>query len=507
MLPLLLVALQTTAAGRAPVDSRIFANVAAGQQSTMLVVLREQADLSKAAAIADRAERRRFVYESLLANAETAQAPLRRRLDELGVRYRPHFLMNMLEVEGNASVAAELSARRDVAAIAANRGAPLSRPLPWEPRLVPRLSFTDINEPNLEKVRAPELWSRGFRGQGIVIGVADTGFEWDHPALRGRYRGTDGSHDYAWHDAIHDPAPGNPCGADSPAPCDDDGHGTGTAGLSVGDAGPGNRIGMAPGATLIGCRNMDRGTGTPARYTECFEWLLAPTDSSGNNPRPDLGADVINDSWSCPASEGCTDANVLETVVENVRAAGVAVVFAAGNEGTDSGGMPACFTVDEPPAIYSAAISVGATWLDDTIASFSSVGPVTLDGSNRLKPDLTAPGVGLRTAAMSAGYADSFTGTSAASPEVAGAIALLWSAVPGLAGDVDKTVLALEAGAVPRTAPGLNCGGFSGDQVPNPVYGWGRLDVESAYERAVNDRVEPVVHGHDPETRAVPTRP
>ena len=137
---------------------------------------------------------------------------------------------------------------------------------------------------------------------------------------------------------------------------------------------------------------MDRGNGTPARYTECFEWMLAPTDSQGQNPRPDLGADVINDSWTCPPSEGCTDPDVLESVVDNVRAAGIAVVFAAGNEGSELAGVPECFTVDEPPAIYQSAISVGATWLDDTIASFSSIGPVSLDGSNRLKPDLVGPG-------------------------------------------------------------------------------------------------------------------
>ena len=491
------------------VDPRLFEGMAEGERARFLVVLREQADLSGAAAIGDRAEKRRFVYETLRAQAESAQAPLRERLSRAGVRFRAHYLVNMLEVEGDAATARDLAARGDVASVEANRAARLTLPRPV-PSAVPRRESSGTIEPNIERIRAPALWDRGYTGQGIVVGVADTGFQWDHPALRAHYRGTDGagaSHDYAWHDAVHDAASGNPCGSDSPAPCDDSGHGTGTAGLALGDDGGENHIGAAPGATLIGCRNMDEGAGTPARYTECFEWLLAPTDSSGANPRPDLGADVINDSWTCPASEGCTDPQILRTVVENVRAAGVAVVFAAGNQGGLTGGrLPNCFTVADPPAIYDAAITVGATYLDDAIAYFSSVGPVTIDGSNRLKPDLTAPGVAVRTAAPAGGYAESFSGTSAAAPQVAGAVALLWSAVPGLAGDVDRTEEALELGAVARTVD-LTCGAFPGTAVPNPVFGWGRLDAEGAYERLVPPRAEPAPLGIRPAPRTVSSRP
>jgi serine protease AprX len=493
----------------APIDSRIFEDKAPGQRASFLVVLRERADLSAASAIPDRTERRRFVYDALRERAAAAQAPLRARLDRAGVTYRSHYLVNMVEVEGDAALASELAARDDVAAIAANRAAALSRPAPVAPRAVPRDATADTADANVEKVRATALWQRGFRGQGVVVGMADTGFQWDHPALRARYRGVDGNHAYAWHDAVHDAAAGNVCGSDAPAPCDDEGHGTATAGLAVGDGGPGAHIGTAPGATLIGCRNMDIGAGTPARYTECFEWLLAPTDAAGEHPRPDLGADIISNSWTCPVSEGCTDPNVLRDVVENVRAAGVALVFAAGNEGAAAlNGLRTCFTLTEPPAIYDAALTVGATYLDDSLAEFSSVGPVTVDGSNRVKPDLTAPGVALRSAAPMDKYAESFTGTSAAAPQVAGAIALLWSAVPDVAGDVDRTVEALESGAVARTMD-LNCGGYSGLEVPNPEFGWGRLDVEGAYLQFASapPRDDPAPVAHRPPARAIPSRP
>jgi serine protease AprX len=472
--------------GSAKVDPLIFEGKERGESAAFLVVLRDQADLSAAAAIRDRAARRTYVYEKLRAHAAATQARLRERLGAAGVRFRSHYLVDMIEVEGTKALATDLAAMADTRAIERNSPASL------EPRISAKKTERSAAggiEANVQKVRAPELWARGFTGQGIVIGVADTGFEWNHPALKRSYRGWDGSsvtHDYNWHDAIHDAAPNNPCGSDSPAPCDDYGHGTGVAGLAVGDDGLGNRIGVAPGARLIGCRNMAGGAGTPARYTECFEWFLAPTDSNGANPRPDLGADVINNSWSCPQSEGCTDPEILRAVVENVRAAGIPVVAAAGNYGIS------CGSIVDAPAIFDASFTIGAVDINDQMTGFSSIGPVTIDGSNRLKPDLCAPGQSTRTAAPGGSYRSEFTGTSAAAPHVAGGIALLWSAVPTLAGDVDETEAALEESALPLT--GLLpytpeeidrfCGGHDGLVIPNLIFGWGRLDVERAYELA-----------------------
>ena len=291
-----------------------------------------------------------------------------------------------------------------------------------------RRGRTEI-EPNLVLIGAPQVWDRGFTGQGIVVGIADTGVGWRHPALIGHYRGWDGaaaSHAYNWHDAIHETAALNPCGVDSPEPCDDEGHGTAIAGLAVGDDGGANRIGVAPGARWIGCRNMDLGAGTPARYIECFEFFLAPTDANGENPRPDLGADVINNSWTCQVEEGCADPGILRAVVEGLRAAGVAGVFAAGNSG------PSCASLSAVPAIYDEAFTVGATYLTDVIANFSARGPVTRDGSHRVKPDICAPGVSVRTSSdrSPSELYEIFAGTSGASPHVAGAIALLWSRGP-----------------------------------------------------------------------------
>ena len=147
----------------------------------------------------------------------------------------------------------------------------------------------------------------------------DTGVRWTHNAIKPHYRGWDGvtaDHDYNWHDSIHDSS-GNPCGNDSPFPCDDSFHGTHTIGTAIGDDGTGNQIGMAPGAKWIGCRNMDEGAGTPARYIECMEFFLAPYPIGGTPSQgdPTKAPDMTINSWGCPPSEGCS-ANTLQSAVE-----------------------------------------------------------------------------------------------------------------------------------------------------------------------------------------------
>jgi serine protease AprX len=482
LIPALFLAGRVRVEAESILDPRIFAG---RESASFLVVMREQADLSGAEAFAGKAEKGRFVYEALRAQAEASQAPLRASLDAAGVSYRSFYLVNMIEVEGDRSLAEELAMRDDVATVAPNLEAPREpEPVVEEEtgaspdalRLAPHAARAV--EPNITLVGAPSVWSRGFTGQGIVVGMADTGVTWEHPALKSHYRGFNGttaSHDYNWHDAIHNATPANPCGSDAPAPCDDDSqsHGTATASLVVGDDGAGNQVGMAPGARFISCRNMDQGVGTPARYTECFQFFLAPTDHTGSNPRPDLAAHVINNSWGCPPSEGCTDPLVLKTVIENVRAAGIVVVVAAGNSG------PVCSTISDVPSFYDASFSIGATSLADAIASFSSRGPITADGSNRLKPDICAPGVSVRVARPPAAYSGGFSGTSGSAPHVTGAVALLWSAVPQLIGQVGATTSVLERTAVPLTST-QDCGGFPGATVPNAVFGWGRLDVAAA---------------------------
>jgi uncharacterized repeat protein (TIGR01451 family) len=449
------------------VDPWVLSTAGANEKTEFLVFLREQASVRGAAALASKEEKGEFVSLALRETAARTQAPVLDDLKSLGAEFRPYWIANMIWVRGDLEVARLMAERPDVLRVSANPTVKLEQ-LPPDPSADPEAP--SAVEWGITKAGAPGAWALGFKGIGVVIAGQDTGYQWDHAALKGKYRGWNGSaanHNYNWHDSIH--SGGGVCGANSQAPCDDDSHGTHTMGTMVGDDGAGNQVGMAPQAKWMGCRNMDQGNGTPATYAECFEWFVAPTNLAGLNPDTTKAPHVINNSWGCPISEGCTDPLVLKTVVENTRAAGIVVVVSAGNAG------PGCESVNDPPAIYDASFSVGATDSGDSIASFSSRGPVSLDGSGRLKPDVSAPGVGVRSSVPGGGYS-SFSGTSMAGPHVAGHVALLLSAMPSWKGQVGLIEERIAHSAVPRTS-GETCGGVSGSEVPNNTFGWGRIDA------------------------------
>jgi serine protease AprX len=332
---------------------------------------------------------------------------------------------------------------------------------------------------NISQINAPSVWAFGDTGQNMVYANADTGVQWDHPALKPHYRGWNGSsadHNFNWWDAIHSDISGNgtnPCGFNLTAPCDDYGHGTHTLGSGIGDDGGGNQIGVAPGAQWIACRNMEQGYGQPSTYIECFEFFLAPWDLNKQNADPDKRPHAVGNSYVCPSSEGCS-ADSLLAAMDNLRAAGVFMSVSAGNDG-----YLGCATVSDPPAIYASAVTVGATDSSDNVAGFSSRGPVTVDGSNRRKPDLVAPGVFVRSSIPGNTYGNN-SGTSMASPHVAGAVILLWSAFPVLVRNVDLTESVLANTALPLTTAQA-CGGDAAWQYPNNVAGVGRIDVLAAY--------------------------
>ncbi len=471
----LMVALSgSTFAPSARVDPRVLADTAEGATARFIVVLKAQPNVrALAAAEPNRAARGRIVYDALRRAVQATQPALRAQLDALGARYRAFTVVNAFVVEGDRAVVDALAARADVLAIEADRAFRVNLPRAENAPTAP-----NGIEWNISKINAPAVWALGYTGQGIVYANADTGVQWTHPALQARYRGWNGAanHNFNWWDAIHFDLNGNgtnPCGYSVAAPCDDHGHGTHTTGTGIGDDGAGNQIGVAPGARWIACRNMEEGWGSPSTYLECFDFFLAPWDLNRQNADPDKRPDVVGNSYACTPAEGCT-ANTLLAAMDNLRAAGVFMAVAAGNSG------PSCATINEPPAIYDSAITVGATDSSDAIASFSSRGPVTVDGSNRRKPDVVAPGVGVRSSRPTNSYAYS-SGTSMATPHVAGAVALLWSAFPGLRRNVDlsESVLAVTATRLPITQL---CGDDGAGQYPNNVQGYGRIDVRAAYD-------------------------
>lgn len=435
-------------------------------------------------------DRGAYVFRHLQEQAAASQAELLAFLREASVSFRAFYIVNAVYAKISWSQAQQISRLPKVAQLLPN---------PWVEQ---DLGFIEREQAQarqaiewgIERIGAPALWEAGFRGEGIVVGGQDTGYDFRHPTIVRQYRGTqpqDTLHDYNWHDAIRSLSPlhtggENPCGLDVAEPCDDNNHGTHTMGTMVGDDEQGNQIGVAPAARWVACRNMERGWGSPASYIECFEWFLAPTRVDGSEPDPSQAPHVIANSWSCPEMEGCVPENfsLMETAIQNLRNAGVVVVTSAGNSGSLG-----CGSVSTPPSIFAAAFAVGATNSSDTIAGFSSRGPVFLGDSSLLQPQVVAPGVNVRSAIRNGGFAN-FSGTSMAGPHMAGAVALLLSALPDLAGNVEAIERIFRESALPLYHS-QDCGNYPGNAHPNAVYGYGRIDLMAAYnlgQIAVNNQ-------------------
>jgi subtilisin family serine protease len=465
--------LQSSTAKIAP---EVLQDTAVGKSTSVVILLTDQADVSAAYGMKDQDARGWFVYNTLTEHAARTQSGIKTVLEARGISYQSFWAANMLVASVDRPTVDLLAARSDVARVDSNK------PARWieDPEVANfgiRADSPDAIEWGVQNVNAPAVWALGFTGQGIVVGGLDTGIRWTHNALRPKYRGWNGvvaDHNYNWHDSIH--SGGGSCGANTVAPCDDHGHGSHTVGTMVGDDGGTNQVGVAPGAKWIGCRNMDQGNGTPATYTECFQFTIAPTDINGQNPNPALRPHVLNNSWGCPAVEGCTTRSELETIVNNTQAAGIFVEVSAGNSG------PGCSSVSDPPAIYSAAFSTGAIDISNNLASFSSRGPSTFYNPNLRKPNVSAPGVSVRSCnrTSDSSYV-TFSGTSMAGPHVAGVVALLWSARPQLVRDIatTKTILQISANPAVIVSP-QTCGGTPSSQIPNNSFGYGRVDALAA---------------------------
>src|SRR5262249_41581368 len=174
------------------------------------------------------------------------------------------------------------------------------------------------------------------------------------------------------------------------------------------------------------------------------QWMLAPTDFDPNDPTrifPELRPQVIANGWTADRSDPW-----FGDVVRAWTAAGIFATFAAGDGGPACGSAAA--PADDPDAFV-----VGAFGPDGRIADFSGRGGSPVDGDT--KPDIAAPGVAIRSS-VPGGYA-TYSGTAMAAANAAGAVALMWSAQPSLRGQVGRTRLILERGAVDQAD--TSCGG------------------------------------------------
>ncbi|HEX6352854.1 S8 family serine peptidase [Actinophytocola sp.] len=242
---------------------------------------------------------------------------------------------------------------------------------------------------NLTQIGAPEVWASGLSGAGVDVAVLDTGVDADHPDLRGRVA------EEANFTAEASAADGN-------------GHGTHVASIigGTGSAAGGARHGVAFGARLLSGKVL----GSDGRGQA--SWIIA-----GMEWAAEQGADVVNLSLGGTAAAG--DDPVAQALDGLTARTGTLFVVAAGNTG------PGSSTV-ETPGVAASALTVGAARADGRPPTFSSNGPTR--GTYRAKPDMTAPGVNIAGARAGGGTANPYrtlSGTSQATPHVAGAAALL----------------------------------------------------------------------------------
>lgn len=396
--------------------------------------------------------------QRLRRRADLSQTSLRAFLQEQGVKgVRPLWIINALAVEATPDLVATLAAWPGVASVALDGIVLLPEVLPAQ---IPGVEW------NIEAVRAPDLWGQGFDGTGVVVATLDSGVDPLHPALAANRRASASwFNPYAEACAISGLC--TACDASALLPCDDTGHGTAVMGVAVGGEG----IGVAPGAEWIAAKIFnDADVATFSAIHAAFQWTLDPD----GNPATDDAPDVVNNSWSLDGVTDCFTEFQLD--IQALKAAGIAVIFAAGND--------AAFVTS--PANYPESLPVGAVDRAGLIASFSSHGPSPCDPLEPF-PELVAPGVQIRTAdlTLSGTNADPYqtiNGTSFSAPHISGVLALLLDAFPGLSPAALETTLYASA---------VDLGEAGADN----VYGYGLVSAFNAFEALSGN---PVVFLHDP---------
>ncbi|MEU9673906.1 S8 family serine peptidase [Streptomyces parvus] len=290
---------------------------------------------------------------------------------------------------------------------------------------------------SVPQVKAPEAWAAGFDGKGTKVAVLDTGIDADHPDVKDRLVGTRSF------------IPGEEVD-------DKNGHGTHVASTIAGSgaASGGANKGVAPAADLlVGKVLSDEGSGADSGIIEAMEWAKAE------------GADVVSMSLGSPVPDDGTDP--MSQAVNSLSAGGGPLfVIAAGN-------AYGAGTIGSPGSAEQ-ALTIAAVDKQDGRADFSSMGPLVR--SHGLKPDLSAPGVGINAAASQSvpgteGMYRSMSGTSMATPHVAGAAAILKQRHPDWSGQRIKDALMTSSKKLDAYTPYQQ--------------GTGRLDVKAAIDTTI----------------------
>ncbi|MCM3619498.1 S8 family serine peptidase [Sutcliffiella horikoshii] len=404
-----------------------------GEKVTFLIKFKEQVDtqavaakaveaakVQKASAGQEKLMKRNAVVSELRATSIETQANVKEYLEKAVADGRAKdiqsfYVVNGMAVTATKEVMEELARFPEIEKLLPNEVRQLDPAA--EAAATTEIEVEEKPAANLENIEwgvaqigAPQAWEMGVDGQGTVVASIDTGVQWDHPALKEKYRGFNAAtgnanHEYNWFDATP---------ANQSTPYDDDGHGTHVTGTMAGSEPNGsNQVGVAPGAKWIGVKAFTPSGGTDVALLAAGEWILAPKDASGT-PNPAMAPDVVNNSWG--GGPGLDE--WYRPMVQAWVAADIFPAFAAGNTRIGNPGGPGSVST---PGNYPESFATGATDVNMNLASFSLQGPSPYQ---EIKPEVSAPGVGVRSS-FPGGQYGAASGTSMASPHVAGVVALL----------------------------------------------------------------------------------
>nr|WP_176555891.1 S8 family peptidase [Virgibacillus ndiopensis] len=460
------------------VSDRLLDEFKTDDKVTFLIKFKEKADTKKIAkearssatkanVTAQKAEliQRSAVVSELKSTSLTSQQNVKQYLEQQSEKgnaknIKSYYIVNGMAVTATKEVAQKIASFPEVEKILPNETRELFSKVTKDAK-TPKSEIANV-EWNVERVGAPQVWEMGIDGTGTVVASIDTGVQWDHPALKEKYRGYDAAtgevdHDFNWFDAT----------AGQSEPYDDIGHGTHVTGTMVGSEPDGsNQVGVAPGAKFISVKAFTAAGGTDADLLAAAEWILAPTDAEGN-ARVDMAPDVVNNSWG--GGPGLDE--WYRDVVINWRAANIFPEFSAGNTTLTNPGGPGSVAT---PANYPESFATGATDINDVVAGFSLRGPSPYD---EIKPDISAPGVNIRSSVPGSNYEGGWNGTSMAGPAVSAVVALLRQV------DASLTVDELEE-IILNTATPLTDEEYP--ESPNNGYGYGLVNAFNAVSSIEN---------------------
>ncbi|MFJ8065734.1 S8 family serine peptidase [Psychrobacillus sp. NPDC096426] len=459
-------------------SSRLLENFKEDEKVTFLIKFKEKADSEAVAAEARKGAdaanlsahntkliQRSAVVSELKSTSLESQQSVKQFLEQEAAKgnaqdITSYYIVNGMAVTATKEVAEKIATFPEVEKVLPNETRQLFT-TKTENAVAPKAETANI-EWNVERVKAPDVWAMGIDGAGTVVASIDTGVQWDHPALKEKYRGYNKatgqvSHNFNWFDAT---------AAGRATPYDDIDHGTHVTGTMVGSEPNGaNQIGVAPGAKYIAVKAFTAAGGTDTDLLEAAQWILAPTDASGN-ARVDMAPDVVNNSWG--GGPGLDE--WYRDVVINWRAAEIFPEFSAGNTTLSNPGGAGSVAA---PANYPESFATGATDINNKVGSFSLRGPSPYA---EIKPDISAPGVNIRSSVPGSNYEAGWNGTSMSGPAVSGVAALLRQVNANLTVDEMEEILL-------NTANPLTDAQYP--TTPNHAYGSGLVDAYEAVSSIV----------------------